>query len=691
MLQKFRIWIKLRLIDFKRYLKDHFQDGIPFRLKILLWLTGILCLALLFQLFNLQIKNGNNFQAEVSRTSNTIESNNVPRGSIYDTNGKVLVANKAHQAIAYTKGINVSASDMYNVARNLSHYLKVDTKGLTKDQEVTYYLANINNFNKVAKNIEKRNSMSSMQLQDAAEAYCKNHYHFNNDQFKNAAEIFSKLNGAYALSTTYIKENGVTDKEVAEVGAHLSSMPGVKISTSWSRTYPNGNSIKDIAGRVTTEKEGLPSNQVLKLLSEGYSRNDSVGASYLEQEYEPVLRGTKSQTRVQVNGNKITKQVKQYPGKPGANLVLTLNQKFQQDLQNLIKSSTPGGTSQGVYAVVMNPNTGAIYGMAGEQRNYKTGKEIADPLGVINQPMVMGSIVKPGLFTSAFQAGVITPEDNTLIDHPIWLKGISKLSTDWNNNGSYPLNAALALETSSNSYSMQVAMKMAGFKYYPGESVYKLPKTMFQIIRNALGQYGLGVKTGVDIPGESAGLEGPTTGKHIGSALPESFGNYDSYTVMQLGQYISTLANGGYRLRPYIVKQIRSTTHEGGLGKVEYNAMPKVLNYVSASKQAKNIIKQGMYDVVYGNSPHKTGANFLEGLTPKIVAKTGTAETITNGQKTVTSSMISYAPINHPKVAIALAMPGLPETMNSYLINQRLMVNIYKLFLKDVLSSNTSN
>ena len=63
-----------------------------------------------------------------------------------------------------------------------------------------------------------------------------------------------------------------------------------------------------------------------------------------------------------------------------------------------------------------------------------------------------------------------------------------------NNNGSYPLNAALALETSSNSYAMQVAMKMAGFKYYPGESVYKLPKTMFQIIRNALGQYGLGVK-----------------------------------------------------------------------------------------------------------------------------------------------------------------------------------------------------
>ena len=56
MLQKFRIWIKLILIDFKRYLKDHFQDGIPFRLKILLWLTGILCLALLFQLFNLQIK-----------------------------------------------------------------------------------------------------------------------------------------------------------------------------------------------------------------------------------------------------------------------------------------------------------------------------------------------------------------------------------------------------------------------------------------------------------------------------------------------------------------------------------------------------------------------------------------------------------------------------------------------------------
>jgi cell division protein FtsI/penicillin-binding protein 2 len=100
------------------------------------------------------------------------------------------------------------------------------------------------------------------------------------------------MNGAYQLSTVYIKETDVSSKELSEIGEHLSEMPGVKISTSWTRSYPEGNDIKSLAGTVSSSKTGLPSDEVNTLLAEGYARNDSVGQSYLEKQYESVLKGT---------------------------------------------------------------------------------------------------------------------------------------------------------------------------------------------------------------------------------------------------------------------------------------------------------------------------------------------------------------------------------------------------------------
>lgn len=75
-------------------------------------------------------------------------------------------------------------------------------------------------------------------------------------------------------------------------------------------------------------------------------------------------------------------------------------------------------------------------------------------------------------------------------------------------------------------------------------------------------------KRPIDIPGESAGYEGPSTQSHIGSALDESFGNYDEYTVLQLAQYMSTIANGGYRMKPYVVSQIRGLSPTGAWGRL---------------------------------------------------------------------------------------------------------------------------
>ncbi len=144
--------------------------------------------------------------------------------------------------------------------------------------------------------------------------------------------IYARMSGAYSLSTTYIKETGVTSKELAEVSEHLGEMPGVKVGTSWTRDYPYGSSLKSILGTVSSEKIGLPDNKVNQYLAQGYSRNDSVGQSYLEEQYESVLRGSKSQTDVEVSGTKIMKEVKRYGGQKGDNLQLTINAGFQKEV-----------------------------------------------------------------------------------------------------------------------------------------------------------------------------------------------------------------------------------------------------------------------------------------------------------------------------------------------------------------------
>lgn len=126
---------------------------------------------------------------------------------------------------------------------------------------------------------------------------------------------------------------------------HLRS--GVKVATSWTRDYPEGTSLESIIGTVSSEKTGLPSDKVNEFLAEGYSRNDSVGQSYLEEQYESALKGTKSQTNVEVSGTKIMKEVKKYGGNKGDNLQLTINASFQKKLQALVKSaeSSAGGYS----------------------------------------------------------------------------------------------------------------------------------------------------------------------------------------------------------------------------------------------------------------------------------------------------------------------------------------------------------
>lgn len=663
---------------------------IPFRMNFLFIIVGLLFAALIAQLAYLQILHGTQLKAEVNRTDSTVETNNVQRGMIFDSTGRVLVGNKTHQAISYTKGVNVLSSDMYKIANRLGRYLTVSTGSLTRRNRADYYLASPSRLKQVRAKIPNIAQYTASSQNDKELQYLYDHpSQFTlTKQEKNDAMIYAKMSGAYSLSTTYIKETGVTSKELAEVGEHLGEMPGVKVGTSWTRDYPYGSSLKSILGTVSSEKVGLPDNKINQYLAQGYSRNDSVGQSYLEEQYESVLRGSKSQTDVEVSGSKIMKEVKKYGGQKGDNLQLTINAGFQKKLQSLVRQAegSAGGDSTGVYAVVMNPNNGSIIGMAGVDRNPSTDKVTDNALGTINSSITMGSVVKGAMISGALMDGVITPSNNTLVDQPITVGGTKKASW-FNKNGgaNMAVNASTALEVSSNSYMMQLAMKEAGFHYSEGAAL-TMHTSIFNKLRGYFNQFGLGVKTGVDLPGETTGIAGSSSKAHIGNALDEAFGNYDAYTTMQVAQYISTIANGGYRIQPHILGSIRGTSKNGGLGAVKASVTPTVLNQIDMTSAERKLVTEGLYDVVHGTNTYKTGGE-LDTIKPEISAKTGTAQTYYKGTETVTLSLASYAPSTHPQVVVALAMPNL--NYNAEDNNMKLAKSIYSAYWDMVQSTST--
>ncbi|KRM21172.1 transpeptidase penicillin-binding protein 2B [Latilactobacillus graminis DSM 20719] len=663
--------------------------------------------ALIMQLGRLQVMEGANFQAMVNSTDKKIVTGNVPRGMILDAKGRVLVGNSAKPAITYTKNMNVLADKMYTEANQLTKYLTVSTDKLTERDQIDYYLSNPRQLKKWNAKLPKSAKVASdgselpeKEIYQSTIKLVKKSFKGLNDQQKQAAAIFKIMSGAYQLSTVYIKNSDVTDQEIAQVSEHLTSLPGVNVGTDWERAYPNGNSMRSIIGHVSTEEQGLPEDGINSLLAQGYSRNDRVGTSYLEKQYEGVLHGSKSQSQVEVGANnQILSSSVLFKGQKGSNLNLTIDQAYQTQVEaalkkvyNQAKSTGTTQYSDGAYAVAMNPKTGAILAMAGESNDRQSGEIADDALGVINHTFVMGSAIKGATVMGGLMDGVITPTNNTLPDTPIYLTGTPVKKSVYPVGTFGALDAESALEVSSNIYMMHLAMLEGHAKYVPNQTMTMAPD-IFTKMRGYFNQFGLGQKTGIDLPGEASGIEGPTVNEYgeqaVGSLLDLSYGNYDAYTLIQLAQYISTIANGGQRMQPYLVDSIQQTGNDGSFGQIGTKTTPTVLSTINAPESYFNVVKKGMYNVVNGTNAWGT-AHTLKDIKPTFGVKTGTAQSFarqdpndsTSKQvETVTSSLVGFAPYDNPQIAIAIVFPNLNTDEGHYntLLAREMITDYYKL------------
>ena len=285
----------------------------------------------------LQIVNGDNIATQLKASSTINIKGSTPRGMIYDATGKPLVTNKANPAITFTRGNTMSAEDLLKIANRLNELIDVPIEKTLQERDLKdYWLADPDNLKKA----NDRLSTSEKLITDQSKLYAKlvdkvskKEIQFNTKQ-KKVAMIFKRMNSASALNTVYIKNRDVTDEELAVVSERASELSGVSTGTDWTRDYAQKGSLRSILGNVSTETTGLPAEDLEKYLAKGYARNDRVGTSFLEKQYEDVLQGTKSQYEVSLDrqGN-ISSQKEVSPGAKGDNLVLSINAEFQKRVE----------------------------------------------------------------------------------------------------------------------------------------------------------------------------------------------------------------------------------------------------------------------------------------------------------------------------------------------------------------------
>lgn len=647
------------------------SHSIPIRLNLLFSIVILLFMTIIGRLLYMQVLNKDFYEKKLASASQTKVTTSSARGEIYDASGKPLVENTLKQVVSFTRSNKMTATDLKEIAKKLLTYVSISSPNLTERQLADYYLADPEIYKKTVEALpsEKRldsdgNRLSESELyNNAVDSVPTSQLNYTEDE-KKEIYLFSQLNAVGNFATGTIATDPLNDSQVAVIASISKEMPGISISTSWDRKILE-TSLSSIVGSVSSEKAGLPAEEADTYLKKGYSLNDRVGTSYLEKQYEETLQGKRSVKEIHLDkyGNMESVDTIE-EGSKGNNIKLTIDLAFQDSVDALLKSYFNselgnGGAkySEGVYAVALNPKTGAVLSMSGIKHDLKTGELTPDSLGTVTNVFVPGSVVKAATISSGWENGVLSG-NQTLTDQPIVFQGSAPIYS-WYKlaYGSFPITAVEALEYSSNAYMVQTALGIMGQTYQPNMFVGTSNlETAMGKLRATFGEYGLGAATGIDLPDESTGFVPKEYS--FANYITNAFGQFDNYTPMQLAQYVATIANNGVRLAPHIVEGIYDNNDKGGLGELIQAIDTKEINKVNISESDMAILHQGFYQVSHGTSPLTTGRAFSDGATVSISGKTGTGESyVAGGQEANNTNAVAYAPTENPQIAVAVVFP----------------------------------
>lgn len=638
--------------------------NLPFRLNALFFAVALLFSILLFRLVQMQLVNYNFYHKKLTAsTTYTVKTAN-QRGQIYDANGTALVSNVEKNVLTFTRSNTMTTQYIKELAQQLPNYVTLDDASVSTRDKKDYYLADTETYQKVVEALPKSkkvdyfgNSLSQATIYKNAVASVSDSAIDYSDEELRVVHAFTEMNAAQTFATVNITTEDLTDEQMAAVkAAGKSSLKGLAISKTWDRDVAD-TSLASLVGSISSEKTGLPKEDAKSYLKKGYSLNDRVGTSYLEKAYESDLQGERTVRTVVVDRNKkIVSDKVTEKGSTGNSLKLTINLDFQNKVQSILQqyyntdiSNGEAVNSDGIYAVAIEPSTGKVLAMAGLKHEVGSSTATTDILGNINNVFTPGSVVKGATLSAGWQNNVLSGNE-VLYDQEIL--GIKS----WFTSGSMPITAVQALEYSSNTYMVQIALKLMGQNYTAGSTLSnKGYKDAMAKLRATYAEYGLGTTTGLDLP-EAEGYI--PTSFTVSDTLFESFGQYDAYSPIQLAQYVATVANGGNRVATHLVEGIYSQK-DGALGDKIKDITGATLNTVSLPDGDMALIQEGFYNVVNSNSAYATGSQMRSSVTT-ISGKTGTAETYTQNAsgttvKTVNLNAVAYD--ENKTIAVAVMYP----------------------------------
>lgn len=579
-------------------------------------------------------------------TENYTTGGSAPRGRILDINGKVIVDNIGTPQIVYHKIENITLKKELEIASKLvvlTNYRYSYKEGQLKEFYMVLYPDNCNKLitdkerEKYKRREISKKELEALKLDRITEEMIEELTPLE----KYSSYFYYLMNDGYAYSNKVLLEN-ITEAEYASILEE--NLDGVFGNMRWDRVYLYGDTLKSILGTISNS---LPKEK-MDLLSDGYTYQDRVGISGLEEQYEEYLRGEKAVYKIVNNNLELVKEAKR-----GKDLVLEIDIDIQVEVENIIKKQMEIAKKQAntefyreSYALIGEPKTGAIKAIAGIRR-LDNGEYQDVSIGVIQNAYTVGSAVKAASISVGYQQKVIDI-GTKFQDSCIKLENLP-LKCSYKTLGT--LNDLKALALSSNVYQFRIALAVSNNPYYYNRKAV-VKKEDFDIYRNVFKEYGLGDLTGIDLPNEQKGLQGTLVAPDL--LLNLAIGQYDLYTPVELMQYINTIANDGKRLKLNLMHSIQDGTEEIIKNEIQ------VLNQVQLEEKYRERIRLGLREVM------KSGTGYWY-MNSNIASagKTGTSESYidTNYDGKLDSFVISntflmYAPYDNPKYSIVVISPN---------------------------------
>lgn len=605
----------------------------------------------------LQIRNQEDYAAKLENYSSQKQTDSTARGEMVDRNGKVIAKTVSSHNIVYFPPKDTTSEEQWKLAQTFAKDFKVDHKGMTNSdyQDLYMFLHKDEKGNKdsgqnlLSEQEKKTLTAEEQEKKIRSRITMKMVDELADDDTKDAFSVYLSMRKLPNNQNKVILED-VDSDSVAKLMENKDKYRGFDVNLgSWKREYPYKDTLRDVLGSITTSKQGVPSELRSYYEAMGYSLTDRVGQSGLEKQYEDLLSGTPRVSEISYDSDGTAIMNETSSGKNGYDLHLTIDVELQKKVDDILEDTLKkyAGTAgrekfKKAIVVLMNPQTGEIYAMSGKYLD-EDGKIQNYSSGAYLDAFASGSVVKGATVYMMLDQGIQT-RYSTEQDEQMKIAG-TPFKRSFNTYGT--VNSIRALAVSSNVYMFKSVIKLAGGNYVYNQPLgitNEMAQETFKLMRNYYSMFGLGTKTGLDVPNEAQGFTGNTM--NPGLLLDYSIGQYDNYTPIQLVQYAATIANGGKKVQPKLV----NTATEVNTDYTVYENKTQVLSALPGSKEDLETIQMSFREVVAGEH----AIDPIKSLDVQVAAKTGTAEV---GNYT-NASLVGYAPYDkEAKVAFACSVP----------------------------------